>query len=112
MVRFTVGGFDEYSHQVREDDAILERTGHPDQIQRILIDADLARQAAGVVAAQERASVWVDADAKISHPHFQLCLADDVRYGCGDSWVDLCGIKGRWVTLVVKGYEEYVGNAR
>ena len=43
------GGGMENLHQVWEDDAVFEGVGHPDQVQRILIHAHLAREAGRVV---------------------------------------------------------------
>ena len=101
-----------YSHEVGKDDAIFECTGDPDQVQGILIHADLAREAGRVVAAQERSSVRIDADPEVADPDFQLGLADDVGYGGRDPRVDLRGIERRSVRLVVEGYEKDVGDLR
>jgi hypothetical protein len=35
--------------KVREDDGVLERCGHPDQVQRILVDVDALRESSSVV---------------------------------------------------------------
>jgi hypothetical protein len=40
-----------YSHEIWEDNAVLERACHPDQIQWILIYANLTGQTARIVAA-------------------------------------------------------------
>ena len=94
------------SHEVREYNTILERARHPNQIQWILIHAHLPRQTARVVAAQERPTVWVYADAEIAHPHFQSRLADYIRYRCRDARVHLRGVEGRGAFLVVERDEE------
>lgn len=86
-----------YSHEVRKDNAIFECTGNPNQIQGILIHADLAREAGRIVATQERSSVRIDTDPEVPDPDFQLGLADDIRYCGRDPRVDLCGIERRSV---------------
>ena len=95
-----------YSHEIRKHDAIFERTGHPDQVQGILIHAHLPRQARCIVAAQEGPTVGVDADAKISHPYFELGPSDNVGDGSGDARVDLSGVEVGRVVLVVEGDKE------
>ena len=76
-------------HEVGEDDVGLERAGDPDEIQWILIDADLSCQTAGIVAAQPSSTVRVDADAKVADAGLQLGMADDVGNGRRDAGVDL-----------------------
>ena len=97
-------------HQVRENDVVLERAGHPDQVQRVLIDRDLRRQRAGVVAAQERAAVRVDADAEVADAHLELGVADDVGDRRRHARVDLRRVEDGRVVLVVEGDEEDVGD--
>lgn len=96
-------------HQIRENDRVLERARDPDEVQRVLIDADLAGERAGVVRAQEGAAVRVDADAEVADADFELGAADDGGDGVGDARVDLGGVEGRWVFLVVERYQEYAG---
>ena len=92
----------EYSHQVRKDYVVFECTGDPDQIQGILIDTDLARQTASIVAAKEGAAVGIDADSEVAHSDFKVCLSDDVR-NCGrDPGIDLRRIEDRGVAFVVE----------
>ena len=57
-------------HEIWKDYAVLERAGYPDEVQWILIDTDLAGETAGIVAAQEGATVRIDTDAKVSHSDF------------------------------------------
>lgn len=97
-------------HQVREYDAVFERVGHPDQIQGILIHAHLARQTGRVVRAQEGAAVRVDADAEVADADLQFGAADDVGDGGGDARVDLGGVEGGRVGLVVERDEEDAGD--
>lgn len=97
-------------HQIRENDRVLERAGHPDQIQRILIDTDLTGERTGIVGAQKRAAVRVDADAEVADADLELGAADDVGDGCRDARVDLGGIEDWRVGLVVERYEEYAGD--
>ncbi len=99
------------SHQIWEDYAVFECAGDPDEIQWILIDTNLACETAGIIAAQEGATVCIDADAEIAHSDFELRLSDNVRYGCRDSRIDLCRIEGWWVVFVIEGHEEDVGYA-
>lgn len=92
--------------QVRKHHTILERLRDPDQIQRILVYADLFREEGDVVGAEEAAAVRVDADAKVAHPHFEHGVADEVG-DCGcDARVDLCGVVDGGVHLVVEGDDE------
>ena len=91
LVAIDVAGV--YSHQVWEDNAVLEGACDPYQIQRILINTDLACKTGCVVAAQEGSSIWVDTYPEVPNPDLQLCLADDVRYSGSDARVDLCRIK-------------------
>ena len=97
------------SHQIRKDDAILKGTGHPDQVQRVLINADLGGQATGVVTAQPCPAVGVDADAKVTHSSFQVRSTHNVGDGLGDTRVHLSGVVYRRIILVVEGDEEDVG---
>ena len=99
-------------HEVWKDDAVLKGTGDPYQIEGILIHADLACQTRCVVTAQERSSVWVDAYPEVSDSDLELCLAHNICYGGRDAWIDLRGIKVRWVRLIVEGDEEDVGDHR
>jgi hypothetical protein len=50
----------------------------------------------------------LDADAKISNSYEEVGIANDVRDGSGDSWVDLSWAEDGWILLVVEGYEEDV----
>lgn len=68
-------------HEVRKNNAILERLGDPNQIQGVLIDVYLLGQRRRVIGAQERAAVRVDADAKVAHAHLQHGVADNVGNG-------------------------------
>jgi len=87
---------------------------HPDQIQRILIYADLLRQKSGIVRAEivSIGSVWGDADAKVADTDFKRGLADNVCNGSSDAGVDLCGRVGWDIVVVVEVYEEDVGYER
>lgn len=88
-------------HQIWEDYAVFERAGDPDEIQGVLIDTDLACETAGIVAAQKGATVCVDADAEVAYSDLKLRLSYDVRYGCGDSRVDLGWVEyGRVVFII------------
>ena len=101
-------------HEVRKHDAVLERLRHPNQIQRILIYADLLRQESGVVRAKvvPIGSIRGDADAKVADTDFEGGLADNVRDRSSDARVDLGGRVGRDVVVVVKVYEEDAGDER
>jgi hypothetical protein len=50
----------------------------------------------------------LDADAKIANPYEEVGIANNVRNGGGDSWVDLSWAEDCWILLVVEGYEEDV----
>lgn len=102
-------------HQIREHDLVLERLCDPDQVQRVLIDADLLRQQRRIVRAQKRSTVGVDAQSKVSHSYLEHSLANDVGYRRCDPRIHL-GRVVRWrISLVVKVDEEdiwYRGRTR
>ena len=102
----------EYLQEVREYHAILERLRHPDEVQRIFVDADLFGQQRDVVGAEETPAVWSHADAEVSHSDFQLCAAHEIGYCCCDAGVDLRGVVDGCVHLVVEGYDEDAGDQR
>lgn len=99
-------------HQIWEHYAVLERAGDPDEIQWVLIDTDLACETAGIVAAQEGATVCINADTEIAHSDFKLRLSHNICNRCCDSRVDLCRIEYWRIVFVIEGDEEYVGYAR
>lgn len=77
------------SHQVWKDNRVFEGAGDPDQIQRILIHADLTSKTGGIVAAEERSAIRIHTYAEVSHPYLQLSRADYVCNGRCDTWIDL-----------------------
>lgn len=93
-------------HQIWEDDLVLERLSHPDQVQRVLVNGDLLGKERGIVRAQEAASIWIDAEAEVSDSDFHLGLTDDVRYRRCDAGIDLLRVVCGRVTLVPEGDEE------
>jgi hypothetical protein len=95
--------------KVGEDNGVLERCGHPDQVQWILVDVDALRKCGGVVRAQE-SSVCVCAESKVSNTDFERCLSDNVGNGCGDTWIDLGGVVIGRVIIVVEVDEEDAGD--
>lgn len=97
--------------KIREDDCVLERRRNPDQVQRILVDVDPLRQRCRIVRAQEGA-VSVGAETEVSNAHFQLCLADNVGDGSCHTGIDLRGIVGGSVFIIVEVDEEDAGNKR
>ena len=101
-----------YLQEVRKDHAILERLRHPDEVQRIFVDADLFGQQRHVVGAKETPSIGCHADAEVSHSDFQLCAAHEIGYCCGDAGIDLRGVVDGRVHLVVEGYDEDAGDQR
>lgn len=101
-------GFD--LQEVRKHDAILERLGHPDEVQRVLVDADLLREQRRVVGAQEAAAVRVDADAEVADADLELRGADEVGDGGADARVDLRGVVGGRVGVVEEGDDEDSGD--
>ncbi len=96
-------------HEIRKNNRVLKGTSDPDQVQRILIDADLAGERAGVVRAQKGAPVRVDADAEVADAHFELGAADDVGDGRRHARVDLRRVVGGRVFLVIERYQEDAG---
>ena len=81
-------------HEIWKNNAILERARHPNQIQRILIHANLLCKRRRVVAAEEISPRRIDAKSKVSDSDFEKCTADDVCYCGGDTWIHLSGIVG------------------
>lgn len=96
------------SHEVWEHHTVLEGVGDPDQVQWILIDADLFGEKCRVVRAEVTSSVGLYAEAEVSYSDLKICSPDDVAECCCDAWVDLCWVVGRCVLFVVEGYEEDV----
>lgn len=107
-----LGGGGCYSQQVGKDDAILERLGDPDQVQRVLVDADLLGEQRGVVGAEEAAAVWVHTDAEVADADLELRGADEVGNGRAHARVDLRRVVGRRVGLVVEADDEDAGDER
>jgi hypothetical protein len=95
--------------KVGEDDGVLERCGHPDQIQGVLVDVDALRKSGGIVRAQE-SSVCVCAESKVSNADFERCLSDNVGNGCRDAWIDLGRVVIGRVIIVVEVDEEDAGD--
>lgn len=75
-----------------------------------MLDRDLSRQARRIVAAQKRPAVRVDADAEVADAHLEHGGAHDVADGGHDAGVDLRGVEGGRVVLVVEADEEDVGD--
>lgn len=96
-------------HQVWENHVILESIGDIDQVQRILVYADLLGEQSSVIAAEETVSVGCDAEAEIAHSYFEHGFSDDVGYRCRHAWVHLCRVVHWCVGLVVEVDEEDVG---
>ena len=89
------------SHQVRKYNAILKCTCYPNQIQRILVHAHLPRQTTGIVAAQKRSAIWIDAYAEITYPDFKYGLTNYVCYCLGNTRIDLRWIVDWWVRAII-----------
>lgn len=96
-------------HQIRENNHILELRGEPDQIQRVLVDADLLRQSRGIVRAQPGAAVRVYADAKEADAGLQSRVARDALDLGEDGVVDLRCVWHWRVVVVVERQQEDVG---
>ena len=103
---------EDYLHEVGKDDAVFECGCNPDQIQWVLIDPDQVSQRGCVLIAEERAVVWLDADAEISDSYFEARGSDNVGYCRCHTWLDLCWVEDWWVSLVVEGYQEDIGYSR
>ncbi len=69
-------------HQIREDNHVLKLARNPNQIQRILIHANLVRQHRRIITAKPCPAIWVNTDTEVAHSSFQGGAADDVGY-CG-----------------------------
>lgn len=92
--------------EVGEHNVVFECLGDPDQVQRVSVNGDLLGEQRGVVGAEKAAAIRIDADTEVAHAHFQHRLADDVGDRSCDAGVDLRGVVGRRVVLVVERYEE------
>ena len=90
--------------QVGEDDGVLEGVGHPDEVQRVLVDVDEVSERGGVVVAEEGAIVGLDAEAEVADADFEVGSPNDVGDGGCYAWLDLCGVEGGRVVLVIEGY--------
>lgn len=75
--------------KIREHNCILEGRGNPDQVEWILVDRDNLGQRGGVGVANERATVRLNADTKVSHTNFQDGGTDNVGHGRHHPGVDL-----------------------
>lgn len=78
-----------HSHQVRKHDTVFESIGHPYQIQGILVHGYLCRQTRGIVTAQKRSTIRIDAYAKVANTDFELRLSDNVGNCRCDAGVNL-----------------------
>lgn len=97
--------------EVWKDHGVFERVGDPDEVERILVDGDLLGEERGVVGAEEVVADGVThAETKVSDSDFHACGSHDVLNCGGDTRVDLSGIVGGCVSLVVEGYEEDAGD--
>lgn len=80
---------EQHLHQIRKHNTVLESIGHPYQIQGILVHGHLCRQTRGIVTAQKRSTVRIDAYAKVANTDFELRLSDDVSNCRCDAGVNL-----------------------
>ncbi len=96
-------------HEVRKHNAVLERARNPDQVQRVLVDADLRCQRARVVAAQPRAAVGVDADAEVADPGLERGSAHEILDRACHARVHLRRVVHGRIGFVVQRDEEDVG---
>ena len=88
--------------EIREDDLVLERLGDPDQVQRVLVDADLLGEQSGVVGAEEATAVRVDADAEVADADFEHRLSDNVGDSGCDAGIDLCRVVCGCIVVIVE----------
>ncbi len=88
-------------HQIRKHDHILELASQPNEIQRVLVHRDLVGERGGVVAAQPRAPVRVDADAEVSHASLKVGTPDNVSNSYVDIVINLCCVGDSHVVLIV-----------
>lgn len=98
------------NEQVGEDNGVLERSSHPDEVQWVLVDGYVVDEGCGVVGANEATTVSVDADAEVADAHTKLCVADNVGNGGCDTRVDLFRCVGRRELFVPHGDEEDAGD--
>lgn len=80
----------------------------PNQVERVLIDADLLSQCRGIVRAQPGTSIWIDTDAKVAHARLKLSVAGQGLELRVLGKVDLGRVGVRDVVVVVEGEEEDV----
>lgn len=103
-----VKGEESNVHEVRKHHHILELTCQPDQVERILVDADLLSQGRGVIRAQPRTAIWIYANAKVAHTGLEARITRDALNLGVDGIVDLRGIWVRCVVVVIEREEEDV----
>ena len=96
--------------QIRENDGILEGSGYPHKVERVLVDRHVVDKGSGVVRANETTTITVDANAKVADTNTELGVADDVCNGSRDTRVDLLGCVGGSELFVPHGDEEDAGD--
>lgn len=99
-----------HAHQVGKDNHVFELARKPDEVERILVHADLVGKRRCVVGAQPRAAIGVDADAKVADTGLQVGGADNVADGGVDVVVDLGRARRGGVVLVVEGQQKDAGH--
>lgn len=99
-----------HSHQVGEDDHVLELARQPDQVEGVLVDRNFVGKRGGIVTAQPAATVGRDANAEVSDTSGEACVAGDVGDGVVHVVVDLCRVGDCFVVLIVDGEEEDAGD--
>lgn len=79
-----------------------------------MVNADLLGQKRGIIAAEKTTAATVrrDTDSEITDTDFEFGATDDIRDGGCDTGVDLGGVVGGRVRVVVEVDEEDSGNER
>lgn len=98
--------------EVWEDNGVLKSTGHPYQVERVLINADQICKGGRILVAHPCAAIGLDTYAKVSNSYSEIGLIHNVGDGSRNPWVDLDCTENRRVLLVVQGDEIDVGYQR
>ena len=88
-------------HQIRKHNHILELASQPNEVQRVLVHRDFVGERGGVVAAQPRTPVRVDADAEVSYASLKVGTPDDVSNSDVDIVINLRCVGDSHVVFIV-----------
>lgn len=98
--------------EVGEDDGVFERAGHPNQVKRVLIDADQICKRGRILVTHPCSAICFDTDAEVSNSYSKVGVVYYVGNGGRHARVDLHRAENRRILLVVQGDEIDVGYQR